>query len=148
MERDRNCISQRTQWAISTHTLTWSVTRFLCYNTFTVTISTHTLTWSVTVKLIGVAHKCGISTHTLTWSVTQSKHDCQQVKQISTHTLTWSVTLDVVYIWCLLNVMRTYFFYLMGIGLILFTVHSQIAWYFHANLLGICGSLGVRWSKY
>ena len=39
-------------------------------------------------------------------------------------------------------------FYLMGIGLILFTVRSQIAWYFHANLLGICGSLGVRWSKY
>ena len=39
-------------------------------------------------------------------------------------------------------------FYLMGIGLILFTVHSQIAWHFHANLLGICGSLGVRWSKY
>ena len=36
----------------------------------------------------------------------------------------------------------------MGIGLILFTVHSQIAWHFHANLLGICGSLGVRWSKY
>ena len=31
-------------------------------------------------------------------------------KEISTHTLTWSVTLDVVYIWCLLNVMRTYFF--------------------------------------
>ena len=40
------------------------------------------------------------------------------------------------------------FFYLMGIDLILFTVHSQIAWYFHANLLRICGSLGVRWSKY
>ena len=32
------------------------------------------------------------------------------LKEISTHTLTWSVTLDVVYIWCLLNVMRTYFF--------------------------------------
>ena len=30
--------------------------------------------------------------------------------KISTHTLTWSVTLDVVHIWCLLNVMRTYFF--------------------------------------
>ena len=30
--------------------------------------------------------------------------------EISTHTLTWSVTLDVVYIWCLLNVMRTYCF--------------------------------------
>jgi len=40
------------------------------------------------------------------------------------------------------------FFYLMGINLILFTVRSQIAWHFHANLLGICGSLGVRWSKY
>ena len=37
---------------------------------------------------------------------------CEQVVKspISTHTLTWSVTLDVVYIWCLLNVMRTYFF--------------------------------------
>ena len=33
-----------------------------------------------------------------------------QIIGISTHTLTWSVTLDVVYIWCLLNVMRTYFF--------------------------------------
>jgi len=36
----------------------------------------------------------------------------------------------------------------MGIDLILFTVRSQLAWHFHANLLGICGSLGVRWSKY
>ena len=36
------------------------------------------------------------------------KTECQS--KISTHTLTWSVTLDVVYIWCLLNVMRTYFF--------------------------------------
>ena len=55
-------------------------------------------------------YKEKISTHTLTWSVTpqtiaQSYNHC-----ISTHTLTWSVTLDVVYIWCLLNVMRTYFF--------------------------------------
>ena len=32
------------------------------------------------------------------------------INPISTHTLTWSVTLDVVYIWCLLNVMRTYCF--------------------------------------
>ena len=36
--------------------------------------------------------------------------DWYDVVGISTHTLTWSVTLDVVYIWCLLNVMRTYFF--------------------------------------
>ena len=38
-------------------------------------------------------------------------HGAETAKEnISTHTLTWSVTLDVVYIWCLLNVMRTYFF--------------------------------------
>ena len=35
-----------------------------------------------------------------------------------------------------------------GIGLISFTICSQRAWHFHANLLGICRSLGVRWSKY
>ena len=51
-----------------------------------------------------------ISTHTLTWSVTKQGKRHHQAKIISTHTLTWSVTLDVVYIWCLLNVMRTYFF--------------------------------------
>ena len=37
-------------------------------------------------------------------------NDTEDQVTISTHTLTWSVTLDVVYIWCLLNVMRTYFF--------------------------------------
>ena len=51
-----------------------------------------------------------ISTHTLTWSVTLFSIYDKAGKTISTHTLTWSVTLDVVYIWCLLNVMRTYFF--------------------------------------
>ena len=51
-----------------------------------------------------------ISTHTLTWSVTVYKEYKSGANGISTHTLTWSVTLDVVYIWCLLNVMRTYFF--------------------------------------
>ncbi len=76
--------------------------------------------------------KISISTHTLTWSVTRRKRNENVRRQhfnshahverdkvvlrkyleifISTHTLTWSVTLDVVYIWCLLNVMRTYFF--------------------------------------
>ena len=55
-------------------------------------ISTHTLTWSVTRQALVDALTATISTHTLTWSVTilQSKHDYQQV--ISTHTLTWSVT--------------------------------------------------------
>ena len=51
-----------------------------------------------------------ISTHTLTWSVTLASPLYHFTTLISTHTLTWSVTLDVVYIWCLLNVMRTYFF--------------------------------------
>ena len=51
-----------------------------------------------------------ISTHTLTWSVTHDAMCYNRITVISTHTLTWSVTLDVVYIWCLLNVMRTYFF--------------------------------------
>ena len=54
--------------------------------------------------------RLGISTHTLTWSVTQALARRNYAACISTHTLTWSVTLDVVYIWCLLNVMRTYFF--------------------------------------
>ena len=51
-----------------------------------------------------------ISTHTLTWSVTGIGRNETIGIVISTHTLTWSVTLDVVYIWCLLNVMRTSFF--------------------------------------
>ena len=51
-----------------------------------------------------------ISTHTLTWSVTTAGNFKAPLEAISTHTLTWSVTLDVVYIWCLLNVMRTYCF--------------------------------------
>ena len=55
-----------------------------------------------------------ISTHTLTWSVTDKYGKKGLLREISTHTLTWSVTLDVVYIWCLLNVMRTYFFLFNG----------------------------------
>ena len=37
-----------THQGISTHTLTWSVTRFYIFLVVNVTISTHTLTWSVT----------------------------------------------------------------------------------------------------
>ena len=36
---------------ISTHTLTWSVTRAIYAVAFTNDISTHTLTWSVTCRL-------------------------------------------------------------------------------------------------
>ncbi len=81
---------------------------------FDIAISTHTLTWSVTVA--GQSGQFGqanfnshahverdqqtannnerkiISTHTLTWSVTKQLFRCLQSRQISTHTLTWSVT--------------------------------------------------------
>ncbi|MEO3218692.1 hypothetical protein ABHC33_08035, partial [Ruminococcus bicirculans (ex Wegman et al. 2014)] len=66
--------------------------------------------WSVTDLVRACIRPKVISTHTLTWSVTDLVRACIRPKVISTHTLTWSVTLDVVYIWCLLNVMRTYFF--------------------------------------
>ena len=77
---------------ISTHTLTWSVTRsylwikivsnfnshahverdLLCYNAELAgaRISTHTLTWSVTMFDQTGCAGIAISTHTLTWSVT------------------------------------------------------------------------------
>ncbi len=117
---------------ISTHTLTWSVTNKGWVEYVRFNISTHTLTWSVTCPICGKrteyidfnshahverdGHRRGrgrsnrISTHTLTWSVTWLSSSVLPYSFISTHTLTWSVTLDVVYIWCLLNVMRTYCF--------------------------------------
>ena len=56
---------------ISTHTLTWSVTRLsIPHNTGDETISTHTLTWSVTAYSFYRSAAWKISTHTLTWSVT------------------------------------------------------------------------------
>ena len=55
-------------------------------------ISTHTLTWSVTVPILGLTNAQNISTHTLTWSVTTGKRHYIQNPVISTHTLTWSVT--------------------------------------------------------
>ena len=95
---------------ISTHTLTWSVTLWEEENINEKEISTHTLTWSVTNLAFQFILLIQISTHTLTWSVTICGEQNAQTHNISTHTLTWSVTLDVVYIWCLLNVMRTYCF--------------------------------------
>ena len=55
-------------------------------------ISTHTLTWSVTKKVSGTASSKIISTHTLTWSVTTAEIKLDGDNAISTHTLTWSVT--------------------------------------------------------
>ena len=117
---------------ISTHTLTWSVTRLA------LTLKSENLNFNshAHVERDRACKPCSercyyfnshahverdrrnlcrilqgkISTHTLTWSVTIENATKLITGAISTHTLTWSVTLDVVYIWCLLNVMRTYFF--------------------------------------
>ena len=55
-------------------------------------ISTHTLTWSVTADRGKITPEQYISTHTLTWSVTVTYQRTQTAVKISTHTLTWSVT--------------------------------------------------------
>ena len=111
--RSGKCWGHRT-FAISTHTLTWSVTHSHPIATFIQKISTHTLTWSVTTFTILYFLKWKISTHTLTWSVTLYKKEfkvkvvfqltrsrgawlsiynqLQNGGLISTHTLTWSVT--------------------------------------------------------
>ena len=82
--------------------------------TFCIAISTHTLTWSVTISTGYTAKVQKISTHTLTWSVTSDRYYWNYLWQfqltrsrgawhgrkwknctwiyISTHTLTWSVT--------------------------------------------------------
>ena len=49
MERDLEILHDNNGRRISTHTLTWSVTTRISYNTFKKIISTHTLTWSVTL---------------------------------------------------------------------------------------------------
>ena len=77
---------------ISTHTLTWSVTKHCQKHGFVSKISTHTLTWSVTEALEVWDDENEISTHTLTWSVTFPLRPCLVNGEISTHTLTWSVT--------------------------------------------------------
>ncbi len=55
-------------------------------------ISTHTLTWSVTKHKKHILPCYAISTHTLTWSVTNMFWNISVAQAISTHTLTWSVT--------------------------------------------------------
>ena len=98
---------------ISTHTLTWSVTTvdfFLVRLDFDFNSHAHVErdSWRSSSRSCQII----ISTHTLTWSVTCKVLDVELRSAISTHTLTWSVTLDVVYIWCLLHMMRTYFLFI------------------------------------
>ena len=73
-------------------------------------ISTHTLTWSVTFSLLAVIFPNVYFNSHAHVERDETIGVFDGYFKISTHTLTWSVTLDVVYIWCLLNVMRTYFF--------------------------------------
>ena len=82
---------------ISTHTLTWSVTKHGYWKFHKKTISTHTLTWSVTADNIDTQTELAISTHTLTWSVTVRISAKTTSVCISTHTLTWSVTGNCVH---------------------------------------------------
>ena len=71
MERDEREKAIIAELNISTHTLTWSVTRDAFIARLRQTISTHTLTWSVTGHVILDPSEKPISTHTLTWSVTR-----------------------------------------------------------------------------
>ena len=50
MERDIQVFLTALTLPISTHTLTWSVTKIINAITHTPDISTHTLTWSVTIE--------------------------------------------------------------------------------------------------
>ena len=85
-------------YRISTHTLTWSVTKQAMSGVMLYYISTHTLTWSVTLQpwwlppmcqnfnshahverdicAVNSAYDDVISTHTLTWSVTATSPGC------------------------------------------------------------------------
>ena len=64
VERDILGIGMLLTIAISTHTLTWSVT-FSCYTVLKeITISTHTLTWSVTlVEVTGLEPTANFNSH-------------------------------------------------------------------------------------
>ena len=77
---------------ISTHTLTWSVTKPRSPNLFTKYISTHTLTWSVTRDKSTIF--MSLSDFNSHAHVERDMNICQLVNftRISTHTLTWSVT--------------------------------------------------------
>ena len=72
MERDLRRFLNEDVLEISTHTLTWSVTKNIVLICALALISTHTLTWSVTIEMKLKQVKLAISTHTLTWSVTRN----------------------------------------------------------------------------
>ena len=93
VERDLLPVLVVIRTAISTHTLTWSVTVSFIPSTATFTISTHTLTWSVTAR-----HRLHRCRHIHFNSHAHVERDfikklSDEITKISTHTLTWSVTI-------------------------------------------------------
>ena len=52
VERDNRSVNDISNYQISTHTLTWSVTTMFNVVKFILMISTHTLTWSVTIIIV------------------------------------------------------------------------------------------------
>ena len=114
VERDNNTFSILKQFKISTHTLTWSVTKksrgdkmFIAFQLTRSRGAWHYVIVSIKKWYIfqltrsrgawrgGLGYYFGteyISTHTLTWSVTKRPLFTTAKTKISTHTLTWSVT--------------------------------------------------------
>ena len=87
------CLYDEWILCISTHTLTWSVTRINSVKLNRLAISTHTLTWSVT----GLSKLCVIHCHFNSHAHVERdffKATLNGKSRISTHTLTWSVTSD------------------------------------------------------
>ena len=92
MERDYQHLTLLSQFDISTHTLTWSVTLAQCvYINVAENFNSHAHVERDRHIMLKYNVRY-ISTHTLTWSVTFSEASKIDVTIISTHTLTWSVT--------------------------------------------------------
>ena len=132
VERDCYDVKSYINIFISTHTLTWSVTltRRLKRSSSTFQLTRSRGAWLLLFCHLKFLLKFQLTRSRGAWpfyhcyipclhthfnSHAHVERDQSAIVKlddlvISTHTLTWSVTLDVVYIWCLLNVMRTYFF--------------------------------------
>ena len=147
VERDGMSIEFIGYFGISTHTLTWSVTYSRVLNNFIVKfqLTRSRGAWrSYSGFKLTEYH---FNSHAHVERDTRFTALALYYTNFNSHAHVERDTWCCVYL-VLAQRDADLFFYLMGIGLILFTVRSQIAWHFHANLLGICGSLGVRWSKY
>ena len=128
MERDARVSPFVPVLKISTHTLTWSVTRVVtvCKLPFLFQLTRSRGAWLHLLRLNcknlhfnshahverddfnGIYGKgTEISTHTLTWSVTLHIKLYHFLKIISTHTLTWSVTFSR-YTWPLIGTISTH----------------------------------------